>query len=362
MEEYPFEKNKIPENLRLTSEDINTKEKTTNSLFPHVIGETFIAIAGCSKKEWNIVFVHAVIFAMILDKEKIFFIWDDKIIKHKVLEKYPFFKKKENFKEYLAETYSIGSHVPFQDTPYNTIMSFCYMTSMQMYVSPANENSKFNKTCELSRVIPKLGVENPSCCALMMEGERKVFCHASQALNLGNVNNAYYVRDLIKYCSAHQFQGVVFHCGRVTAGKDKDSVIEIMINNIVEGLSGVNMIYSKFLLETPAGQKGELLTVIKQFIKFIKHLMKEERIGKYISTCVDTCHVYSAGYDPYFYIKELIANDIPIGLVHFNNSKNEFDSRTDRHANPSTGPMPQIMLEDVAKLCVPHDIPMIFEC
>lgn len=346
--EYPFE-NSIEATIELPDE-------LDNRFYPYYLGENFIAVLGCDKEEWNVLFNHTIQLGHILQKRKAYFVWDEKRIKVN-LSDYQMEINEPNM-EKLNE-YGVGFCVPLIETPYNTLSSFCYLgTPIQMFVSPANENDQKNKTNSTSRIIPYISATNPSCVPLISDFNGNVFCHATLQINTGNKNNEFYIGNLISYCSAHGFKGVVFHCGRKT-NKTTEQTLENMYDNILSGLDKVRMIYSKFLLETPAGQEGEVLSNIYDFIKFVRKL---RRVNTNVEVCVDTCHVFACGYDPYFYIKKLQKEQIPIGLVHVNDSKGKFNSRVDRHEKPGEGKIPCSWLEDTVRLCKNSNIPMVYEC
>ena len=87
------------------------------------------------------------------------------------------------------------------------------------------------------------------------------------------------------------------------------------------------------LLETMAGKGSEVGKTFEEIRAIIDKVALSDKLG----VCLDTCHVYDAGYD--------IVNDLDgvletfdrvIGLdrlkaVHINDSKNPFDSHKDRH-------------------------------
>jgi deoxyribonuclease-4 len=89
------------------------------------------------------------------------------------------------------------------------------------------------------------------------------------------------------------------------------------------------------LLETPAGAGTELLTKIEDFINFVKKINHPN-----FGICMDTCHVFASGYDPYNYLCKLIENDLIPILIHFNDSKMELASRKDRHEFIGKGKIP----------------------
>jgi deoxyribonuclease-4 len=93
------------------------------------------------------------------------------------------------------------------------------------------------------------------------------------------------------------------------------------------------------LLETMAGKGTEIGSTFEELKLIIDNVHLKEKIG----VCLDTCHVYDAGYD--------IVNDLDgvlnefdniIGLdnlyaIHLNDSKNPFNSHKDRHETIGEG-------------------------
>lgn len=90
------------------------------------------------------------------------------------------------------------------------------------------------------------------------------------------------------------------------------------------------------LLETTAGQGGDLGAKFEHLGYLIRECRQDERMG----VCVDTCHIFAAGYD--FRTEESYAEtwkkfDEEIGLhllraFHLNDSKFELGQHRDRHA------------------------------
>ena len=116
------------------------------------------------------------------------------------------------------------------------------------------------------------------------------------------------------------------------------------IKYIIEYLKK-NNIKSKFILETPAGQGTELLTNLNEFIKFYNSFSLDEK--KHIGICIDTCHVYSAGYeleDAYNIIYAKNAKDVVV--IHLNNSMRGLNAMVDKHAPILEGKIP---IEDIEK-------------
>lgn len=98
-------------------------------------------------------------------------------------------------------------------------------------------------------------------------------------------------------------------------------------------------LHTTVLLETMAGKGSEVGGTFEE----IRAILDGARHGELLGVCLDTCHVYDAGYD--------IVNDLDgvlqrfdevIGLgrlraIHLNDSKNPFASHKDRHEKIGQG-------------------------
>ena len=117
--------------------------------------------------------------------------------------------------------------------------------------------------------------------------------------------------------------------------------VDVGINYIVEMLNKVLKPEHTtiVLLETMAGKGTEVGRTFEEIAEIISRVELNEKMG----VCLDTCHVYDAGYD--------IVNDLDgvleefdriIGLdrlhaIHLNDSKNPFKSHKDRHEKIGEG-------------------------
>lgn len=117
--------------------------------------------------------------------------------------------------------------------------------------------------------------------------------------------------------------------------------VDVGINYIVEMLNTVLKPEqtTTVLLETMAGKGTEIGRNFEEIAEIISRVKLKDHLG----VCLDTCHVYDAGYD--------IVNDLDfvleefdriIGLdrlkaIHLNDSKNPFNSHKDRHEKIGEG-------------------------
>ncbi len=97
--------------------------------------------------------------------------------------------------------------------------------------------------------------------------------------------------------------------------------------------------HTRILLETMAGKGTEVGGRFEEMAAIIDRVENKEMMG----VCLDTCHVYDAGYDVVRDLDGVLAEfDRIIGLdrlyaVHVNDSKNPFCSHKDRHEKIGQG-------------------------
>lgn len=93
------------------------------------------------------------------------------------------------------------------------------------------------------------------------------------------------------------------------------------------------------LLETMSGKGSEVGASFGE----IAEIMERVKLNRKLGVCLDTCHVYSAGYDIVKNLDGVLEEfDSKIGLerlkaVHLNDSMTPFNSRKDRHAKIGEG-------------------------
>lgn len=173
-----------------------------------------------------------------------------------------------------------------------------------------------------------------------------VIAHASYLINLCATNadtlrkSRGAFQDELNRCESLGITGLVFHPGAHTGRGETDG-----IRTIAESLNIVHAVTPGFrtlsLLETTAGQGTALGYRFEQLRAIIDLVEDRSRMG----VCLDTCHVFAAGYDiatePGWETTMRGFDDI-VGLarlaaVHVNDSKKERGSRVDRHHHIGQG-------------------------
>ena len=117
--------------------------------------------------------------------------------------------------------------------------------------------------------------------------------------------------------------------------------VEIGINYIVELLNNVlrEDQTTTVLLETMAGKGSEVGRTFEEIAEIISRVELKDKMG----VCLDTCHIYDAGYDIVNNLDGVLEEfDRVIGLdrlkaIHLNDSKNPFKSHKDRHEKIGEG-------------------------
>jgi len=177
-------------------------------------------------------------------------------------------------------------------------------------------------------------------------GIHPVVGHASYLLNLASPDNALWTRSRdtlvveLQRCEALEIPYLVLHPGsHVGTGE------EAGLARVTQGLGDVHAVTPGFrtqiLLETTAGQGSSLGCRFEQLAWLIEHAPQGERLG----VCLDTCHVFVAGYElrtPGGYAATLEAFERAIGLerlkaIHLNDSKGDLGCRKDRHEHIGKG-------------------------
>lgn len=98
-------------------------------------------------------------------------------------------------------------------------------------------------------------------------------------------------------------------------------------------------IHTPVLLETMAGKGSE----VGRSFEELRAIMDTAKCGERLGVCLDTCHVWDAGYDVVTALDDVLAEfDRVIGLdrvkaIHINDSKNPMGSRKDRHERIGEG-------------------------
>ena len=99
------------------------------------------------------------------------------------------------------------------------------------------------------------------------------------------------------------------------------------------------------LLEPTAGQGTSLCSRAEDLAAYFAALEHHPRLG----VCLDTCHAHAGGNPLETVVADVLAITGRIDLVHCNDSRDDFDSGADRHANFGAGRIDPDLLAAVVR-------------
>jgi deoxyribonuclease IV len=189
-------------------------------------------------------------------------------------------------------------------------------------------------------------------------GEKTVFVHSPYVINLASTNNRIRIpsRKLVaqhaEAAAAVGAVGLVVHGGHVTAGEDPaigvDNWRKFFERQHDEGGFAVPV-----LIENTAGGDNAMAR------RFDALARLWDAVGDYgAGFCLDTCHAYAGGEELAGVVERAKAITGRIDLVHLNNSRDEFDSARDRHANIASG---TIDADALVAVCATAAAPVVCE-
>ncbi len=177
--------------------------------------------------------------------------------------------------------------------------------------------------------------------ALDETGIGKVMSHDSYLINLGSPDKELLeksrkaLRKEIERCHKLNISYLNFHPGAATKGTVEEC-LEAIAESLLEMEPLIHQGHTKLLLETTAGQGTSVGHSFEQIAYIIKKVHHKIPIG----VCIDTCHIFAAGYDirtEAGWENTLKEFDDLIGLkylcaFHLNDSQKGLGSKVDRHA------------------------------
>lgn len=120
---------------------------------------------------------------------------------------------------------------------------------------------------------------------------------------------------------------------------------------------------TKVLLETMAGKGSEIGRTFEE----IRRIIDKVELNDHLGVCLDTCHIYDAGYDIVGNLDGVLDEfDDVIGLdrlkaVHINDSKNPFESHKDRHEKIGEGSIGTAAFEAIINHPALRSLPFYLE-
>lgn len=158
--------------------------------------------------------------------------------------------------------------------------------------------------------------------------------------------------------------GVVLHIGKYVDMNKSDAFVNIKksVELVLKRTQDTNMFV---IFENTAGQGTEIGFRFEELKEIYDLFTDTSRIR----FCLDTCHLFAAGYDlrtPAAVENTFKTFDEVIGIknilcFHFNDAKKQLGSRVDRHESIGYGHIGADGLKHVVQFAHTHNIPLILE-
>mgnify|MGYP003418680925 FL=1 len=258
----------------------------------------------------------------------------------------------------------IGAHVSItggiENAPYNAreigAKAFALFTKNQRRWTAKDLEEK--NILEFKRRIEEIGIE-----------PKYILPHDSYLINLGNAdeekrNQSFEAFvDEMKRCNELGLLYLNMHPGshlkEISEEQSMDLIIDC-INKAHELVPNVNVV-----LEITAGQGSNLGYTFEQLAYIINGTINKNRIG----VCLDTCHMFAAGYDirtKDSYTKTMNSFEEIVGFkylkgVHLNDSMVPLASKKDRHESIGKGALGLEFFELLMNDERFDDIPIVLE-
>ncbi|MDR0407935.1 MAG: deoxyribonuclease IV [Campylobacteraceae bacterium] len=198
---------------------------------------------------------------------------------------------------------------------------------------------------------------------------KHILPHDSYLINLGHPNKEQRQKsfeaflDEVRRCEELELERLNFHPGshlkEISEEECLQNISECM-NEVLKQSEGVTLV-----VENTAGQGSNLGYQFEHLAFLLQNSIDKSRVG----VCIDTCHLFTSGYDIRTkdnYEKTMTQFDKVVGFkflkgMHLNDSKAKFQSRVDRHESIGKGEIGLDAFSYIMNDDRIDDIPMILE-
>lgn len=173
----------------------------------------------------------------------------------------------------------------------------------------------------------------------------EVASHASYLINLASTKDELWHKSInafakeLERCRQLGIKKAVLHPGSHGGAGVNDGIARFVAG--LDRAIGQARSQTMVLIETTAGQGTGLGATFEE----IAAVLHQSQYGERLAVCVDTCHIFAAGYDirsPQAYGQTMAHFDDVVGIdriafFHLNDSKKDLGSKVDRHTHIGEG-------------------------
>lgn len=198
---------------------------------------------------------------------------------------------------------------------------------------------------------------------------KHILPHDSYLINLGHPEEEKREKSLngfiheIERCEILKLDRLNFHPGSHLRKISEDECLDRIALSLNQAIDATNDV--KLVIENTAGQGSNLGYKFEHLAYIIDKIEDKSRIG----ICIDTCHMFTAGYDirtreaydkTWKEFDEVVGRKYLMGM-HLNDSKPELGSRVDRHDSLGVGKIGWDAFKFIMNDERMDDIPMVLE-
>lgn len=228
----------------------------------------------------------------------------------------------------------IGAHTSAQGGPHMALLEGQEIGATTIQFFTANQKTWNGK--KLTEAAIALWEET-----LQATGIKNIMSHDSFLINLGSPNNEglhksrHAFREEIKRCHQLKITFLNFHPGAALEGSE-EACLETIVESLLANEALIAEGSTRLLLESTAGQGSSVGNRFEHLAYIVERVHAKIPIG----VCLDTCHLFAAGYDistQEDWKAVLKDFDQIVGLkhlyaLHVNDSLKPLGSEVDRHA------------------------------
>lgn len=226
----------------------------------------------------------------------------------------------------------IGAHTSAQGGPHNALLEGQSIGATTIQLFTANQKTWHGK--KITDEAVALWRE-----ALSSTGIKNVMSHDSYLINLGSPNaeglekSRRAFQDEIERCHLLDLTFLNFHPGAALDGTEQQC-LDTIVESLLSLEPSIHQGKTRLLIESTAGQGSTVGDRFEHLGYLVSRLHHKIPIG----VCLDTCHMYAAGYDIANGWEQVLAEfESLVGLkhlyaLHVNDSMKPLGSQVDRHA------------------------------
>src|SRR5216684_7808293 len=236
---------------------------------------------------------------------------------------------------FIPDVILLGAHMSIAGGVYTAIERGCSIKCTAMQVFVKNNMQWFARP--LAREEIRAFLEHRQRGELL-----SIFAHANYLINLAAVNPQFHansIRALSEELTRADQLGLPFLVLHPGAGEEAG--LEKIVASVNRVFRKTSNIRTRIALETTAGQGSSLGHAFEQIAYIFDNVREPERL----CVCLDTAHVFAAGYDlgsepatrrMFREFDRVIGLD-RLAAIHLNDSKTMRGSRVDRHEHIGKG-------------------------